>query len=60
MEIQIMVQKNPRLPKMATSKYLRHQVNKIVLKIMMIAKIKSQKTDNNQRNQKSVEAEYSL
>jgi hypothetical protein len=60
METLEMGQKNLRLPRTATLKYLKHQVNKIVLKIMMMAKIKSQRTDNNQRNQKSVEAEHSL
>jgi len=54
MELLGMGPKNQKLQKMVTSKCHKHQVNKIVLKIMMINK-RNLKADNNPRNQKSVE-----
>ena len=55
MELLVMVPKNQRLPRMETSKFLKHQANKTEPRIMMMGKIKSQRAVNSQRNQKSVE-----
>ena len=52
MVLQETVLKNQKLQKMVTSKYLKHQANKIVPKIMMKARIKNLKVVNNLRNQR--------